>query len=113
MNNPSTINLEYGQPVVLNPIGEVIPGQVNRVILAKTEAIRVVYLALDAEAKLPVHPAPGDTIIQVVEGEIEFMLDGTAHRLRAGEAIAMKPGALHAVEAITPSKMMVTAITKA
>lgn len=107
------INLEYGQPIALNQVTEIIEGRVNRAVLAKTEAARIVFMALDEGAELKPHPAPGDAIVQVIEGEIVFTLNDVPHRLRGGEAIVMEPGAIHAVTAVVPSKMAVTAITKA
>lgn len=112
MSNQPLINLEYEKPIALNQIGEY-GESLNRNILAKTDTARIVHLSLDEGYVLAPHPAPGDGIVQVVEGEIEFTISDVPHRMKTGEAIVMAAGAVHAVKAFVPSKIIVTAITQA
>jgi len=45
-------------------------------------------------------------MIAVVEGEIEFTIEGTPHRVREGEYILMSPNRKHMVRTIERSKLL-------
>ena len=70
----------------------------------------VTFFAFDAGQGLSEHTAPFDAMVQVVDGEAEITIAGTAHTVRAGEMIVMPAGAPHALRAVTRFKMLLTMI---
>ena len=68
------------------------------------------FFAFDAGQGLSEHTAPFDAMVQVVDGEAEITIAGTAHTVRAGEMIVMPAGAPHALRAVTRFKMLLTMI---
>lgn len=107
------INVAYDTVFDIRKVLEVPAGAINRAPLAMTDEARIVYMALDASAERPTHPAPGHALVQILSGRVEFTYKGAGYELSEGGAIVMEPGAMHAVKALAPSTMMVTAFTNA
>jgi len=80
---------------------------VSRVVL-KTPTGSVTVFAFGAGQSLSEHQVPHGALVHVLEGEAELTVNGVAHRLRAGEALLMPPGAPHTVRADARFKMMLT-----
>ncbi|WP_425398692.1 cupin domain-containing protein [Aeoliella sp.] len=78
--------------------------------LLDSAAVRLVLFAMDEGQKLTDHSASKTAFVQVLDGEIEFTLEGQAHRLGPGGWVAMQPGAIHAVEATTPARFLLTLV---
>lgn len=70
----------------------------------------VTVFAFDQGQKLSEHTAPYDALVQVVEGEGKFMVQGKEYTLSAGEALIMPAGKPHAVHAGERFKMVLTMI---
>jgi quercetin dioxygenase-like cupin family protein len=80
----------------------------NGVTLAKSPALRVLLEVLRAGAELAEHRAPGPITVQVLEGEIRFLVGNDTFRVRAGEALALPAGRPHSVEAVRDSALLIT-----
>lgn len=78
--------------------------------IVKRPAGSVTLFAFDAGEGLSEHTAPFDALVQVLEGEAEFMVSGRVHRLQAGEMMLLPAGQPHAVKALRRFKMMLTMI---
>ena len=78
--------------------------------LVKKPTGTVTIFAFDEGQGLSEHTAPFDALVQVLEGEVEIMISGQPHRLRAGEMILMPAGQPHALKALARFKMMLTMI---
>lgn len=70
----------------------------------------VTLFAFDEGEGLSEHTAPFDALAQVLEGDAEISIAGSAHRLHGGEMILMPAGQPHALKAITRFKMVLTMI---
>jgi quercetin dioxygenase-like cupin family protein len=79
-------------------------------ILLKKEKGSVTLFAFDAGQELSEHTVPHDALVQVLDGEVEITIDGTPHRLAAGDAILMPGDHPHAVKATARFKMILTMI---
>ncbi len=82
---------------------------VSRIVIKK-EAGNVTLFAFDAAQELSEHTTAYDALLQVVDGEAEITIAGTAHRLRAGDMIIMPAHQPHAVKAVSRFKMLLTMI---
>ncbi len=80
---------------------------VSRALLAG-KAGSITLFAFDADQELSEHTAPFDALVQVIDGDGQFTIGGTPHRLRAGEAILLPADVPHAVRAEGRLKMLLT-----
>ena len=82
---------------------------VSKTLLDKKAGTLTVF-SFDAGQGLSEHTAPYDATVQILDGEAEITIAGTAHTVRAGEMIVMPAGAPHALRAVTRFKMLLTMI---
>ena len=70
----------------------------------------VVLLAFKAGQKFDTHEAPAEVMVNVLEGEIEFTMNGTTHTIKGGEFLLMGANVPHSVVAKADTKMMLVKI---
>lgn len=86
------------------------PGAVvSRAIVSRTTGT-VTLFAFDAGQSLSEHTAPFDALAFVLDGKAEITIDGQPAELSAGEAILMPANRPHAVQAISPFRMLLVMI---
>lgn len=78
--------------------------------LIKQPGGTVTLFAFDAGQSLSQHTAPFDALVQVLDGEGLFTIDGQPNRITAGQAIIMPADVPHAVTAESRFKMLLTMI---
>lgn len=74
------------------------PGQEGRVAperLYSGQDVRIMHLVLDAE--MTEHRAPSPIVVQVLEGQVRFDIEGEGHDLGAGGIVHVAAGVPHAV----------------
>ena len=74
--------------------------------VVNNDAVRIVAFAMDGGQELTDHSAPRPVVVQVVEGELAFTVDGERHQLTAGDVVYLAPSARHAVHAITACRFV-------
>jgi quercetin dioxygenase-like cupin family protein len=84
-------------------------GIVSKKVIQKDQG-NVTLFAFDLGQKLSEHTAPFDALVQLLEGEAEIVIGGNPNILSAHMSIIMPAGVPHAVNAITPFKMLLTMI---
>lgn len=67
-------------------------------------------LAFEAGQKLDTHLAPTEVMVTVLEGEIEFTMDGKPNDLKAGEFLLMGANVPHSVLAKSDSKVLLVKV---
>ncbi len=82
---------------------------VSRTLLKKRTGTVTVF-AFDAGQELSEHTVPHDALVFLLEGEGEFAIGGTPHRVVAGDVLLMPGGTPHAVKATRRFKMCLTMI---
>jgi len=86
------------------------PGAVvSRTIIEKPSGT-VTLFAFDRGARLSEHTAPFDALVYVIEGEVEVLIDGSPHDLKAGEMVIMPANHPHALKALERFKMLLVMI---
>ena len=98
------------QPLELATLVDYQPGAIVSRTLAKRTGGTITAFAFDAGQALSEHTAPFDAIAQVIDGEAEVVIAGTAHRVSGGQMIVMPAHQPHAVTAHTRVKMLLTMI---
>ena len=86
------------------------PGQVVSKTLAQNSAVSVTLFAFDKGEEIGTHDSTGDVMVTVLEVAGHFTVDGTAHIVKAGEALVMPAKKPHAVYAEEAFKMLLTVV---
>ena len=81
-------------------------GSVVSKTLKQNLAGSITLFAFDAGQALSEHSAPFDAVVQVIDGEGQFIIGGDEHVLKEGELIIMPANVPHAVNARGKFKMM-------
>ena len=84
---------------------------VNTISLHKTPGMSIMLVALNADAELKKHTAPGPISVQVIAGSISFRTDDDAHDLTAGMLLTLESKIPHSVYAHDRSMFLVTIST--
>ena len=82
---------------------------VSRTIVEKPTGTVTVF-AFDEGQALSEHTAPFDAMVQVLDGEADFTIEGRPFRLAAGQTLIMPANKPHAVTATKRFKMLLTMI---
>jgi len=80
----------------------------NARTLIKYDDVRVVLIALAAEARMKEHKADGRISIHVLSGHIQLRASGRTFNLRTGRLLALDHGVPHDVYALEESALLLT-----
>lgn len=80
--------------------------------LVENDAGTVTVFAFDAGQGLSEHTAPFDALVQVIDGEGEFVIGGKSSTVASGQIILMPANIPHAVRAEKRFKMLLTMLHK-
>lgn len=104
------MKFEKGKVFVASELVDYTEGGVVSKELVHSNAGSVTLFSFDAGQGLSQHTAPFDAFIQVVDGEMVLNVEGTDHRIKAGESFIIPSGVLHSVKAEQRFKMIITMI---
>ena len=68
----------------------------------------IALFLFDQGASMSQHKAEGVVTVQVLQGRLKMTAEGQTHDLPAGSLLILAPGVSHDVQAIEPSKMLLT-----
>ena len=88
-----------------------INGDRNAITLFKTDALRIVLIALHEGAEMKTHTAPGNISVQLLEGNISFRTEKQSSNLVEGQMLALHAGIAHSVFANKESTFLLTLVT--
>lgn len=88
------------------PVRELFPGLRARLI--HSDRVTHSWVDVDAGATFPEHQHPHEQIVNVLEGELELIVDGTAHRLKPGMAYVIPPNVPHSGRGVTACRVLDT-----
>lgn len=77
-------------------------------IIAENKCGTVLMMAVDKGLEIPTHHADADVLVQVVDGTVEFTLEGASMRMSEGDALLMRPRQNHSLRAVERFKVVVT-----
>ena len=86
------------------PSREQMPGMHGKFL--HSAAMTFVYWDIDEGAALPRHSHPHEQVVNMLEGEFELVVDGTPHRLKPGDVLAIPGDAPHAGRALTRCRIL-------
>lgn len=70
----------------------------------------VALIAFEAGQKLETHLAPAEIMVTVLEGEVEFTVDGKPNDMSAGEFLLLGQDVPHSVTAKTDTKLLLVKV---
>jgi len=76
--------------------------------LFKTKHIEAIRIVLQAGKELPTHKAPGEIIVQCLEGTIAFSALDQTKELTAGQLLYLGAGEPHSLRCIENASVLVT-----
>lgn len=83
---------------------EMVPGFHGRFV--HTDNMTFVYWDIKAGSTLPEHSHPHEQVVNVLEGELEFTVDGDVRKMKPGQ-VAVVPGeAMHSAKGITDCRVI-------
>ena len=80
---------------------------VSRIVMKSSNG-SVTLFSFDRGQNLSEHTTNFDALVEVIDGEGEFIIDGTAHNVAAGNMLILPAGIPHAVNAAKRFKMLLT-----
>lgn len=84
-------------------------GRATRVI-TNNEALRVLQLLLDAGERVPDHSSPKALVVTLLEGTLDFTVDGRTERLRPGDVVYVAPGTTHDLAAVDDARLQLVLV---
>jgi quercetin dioxygenase-like cupin family protein len=105
-------NIEKSHVHTMSELVEYSPNKVVSRTLAQNSSLSLTVFAFAAGEGLSTHSAPGDAMVQVLEGQARITIDGKAFVLDAGQTIVMPADIPHAVDADQPFKMLLIVVKK-
>jgi len=85
---------------------EYVNGEISTKILVENALNSIRVVAFDEQRQIPEHKVPTHACVYVLEGMIDFTVEGKTYGLSQGEMLIIPPEAPHSVFAKMRSKMM-------
>ena len=83
---------------------EIMPGYHGK--LVHTENMSIAFWEVEQGAVVPEHSHINEQIMQVLEGQFEFTLEGKTKTYRTGDLVVIGPHKKHSGKALTPCRLM-------
>lgn len=90
---------------------EVNPGAIVSKTLRRSPAANLTLFAFDAGQGLSGHSSPMDAYVQILTGRMDITIAEDTQTVSAGEMILMPAGIDHALDALEPTKMLLTMVS--
>jgi quercetin dioxygenase-like cupin family protein len=105
-------NISFSEPHVLVNLVDYGEGRVVSRTLAQNKGVSITLFAFDVGEGLSTHSAPGDALVQILDGEAEIKIGGEGVIAKAGEVVVMPADVPHSLDARKPFKMLLTVVKK-
>ena len=105
-------NIAFSEPHVLIDLVDYGEGRVVSRTLSQNKGVSMTLFAFDVGEGLSTHSAPGDAMVQVLDGEAEINIGGKEIVVRTGEVAVMPADVPHSLDARVPFKMVLTVVKK-
>ncbi len=105
-------NIPFSEPQQLAELVEYEEGRVVSRTFAQNPALSLTLFAFDKGEGVSTHTAPGDAMVQVLDGEAMVNIDGKKMTVGTGQVVVMPANVPHAVTAVKRFKMILTVVKK-
>lgn len=105
-------NISFSEPHMLAELVDYGEGRVVSRTLAQNKGVSITLFAFDVGEGLSTHSAPGDALVQILDGEAEIKIGGENVTAKAGEVVVMPADIPHSLDARKQFKMLLTVVKK-
>ena len=113
MDNPEPVfikNITFSDVHNLAELVEYEEGRVVSRTFAQNSSLSLTLFAFDKGEGVSTHTAPGDAMLQVLDGEAAVDIDGKEMTACAGQVVVMPANVPHSVTAVKRFKMLLTVV---
>ena len=103
-------NLPLSEAVNLAGLVNIEPGKIISRTFVQRPEVTVSLFSFGAGEGVSTHSAPGDAIVQILEGEAKITIGGNPLIAKTGDIVVMPANILHAVDAEQDFKMLLTVV---
>ncbi len=103
-------NIPFSEPQNLADLVEYAEGRVVSRTFAQKPGIGLTLFAFDTGEGVSTHTAPGDAMVQVLDGEALVNIDGKEMTVGKGQVVVMPANVPHAVTAVKRFKMLLIVV---
>ena len=103
-------NLPLSEAVNLAGLVNIEPGKIISRTFVQRPEVTVTLFSFGAGEGVSTHSAPGDAIVQILEGEAKITIGGNPLIAKTGDIVVMPANIPHAVDAEQDFKMLLTVI---
>ena len=96
-----------GEVVDVRPLGPALADTKTRTLF-KTENVEAVCIVMPAGKEIAEHEAPGEIIVQCLEGKVAFTALGKTTELEAGQLMYLAAEERHSVKCIEDASFLLT-----
>ena len=105
-------NIPLSEAVSLSELVSVEPGKIVSRTFVQRPEVTITLFSFGAGEGVSTHSAPGDAIVQILEGEAKLTIGDAVLRAKAGDIVVMPANIPHAVDAEKDFKMLLTVVNK-
>jgi len=106
-NEMAITHAKPGEVIDVRPFGDRLKDQ-KTTTLFKTEVVEVLRLVMQRGKEIPEHEAPGEVIVQCLEGKVVFTTLGKDQELAAGQLLYLSAEEPHAVKCLEDASFLLT-----
>jgi quercetin dioxygenase-like cupin family protein len=111
MDKPVLIkNITFSEPHNLNELVAYEEGRVVSRTFAQNSSLSLTLFSFDEGEGVSTHTAPGDAMVQILDGEALVNIDGKEMTVRKGQTVVMPADIPHSVTAVKRFKMLLTVV---
>jgi len=99
-----------GEVVDVKPLGASLP-TTKTTTLFKTEHVEVIRVVMPTGKEISEHAAPGEIIVQCLEGQIAFTAAGKTLNIGAGQLVYLDAKEPHAVRCLENASFLLTILS--
>ncbi|MFZ5570078.1 MAG: cupin domain-containing protein [Thermodesulfobacteriota bacterium] len=103
-------NIPFSEPQVLADLVDYAEGRVVSRTFAQQPSVGITLFAFDQGESVSTHTAPGDAMVQVLDGEALVNVDGKEMTVVKGQVVVMPANVPHSVTAVKRFKMLLTVV---
>lgn len=113
MNQEELIkNIPYSEAVNIESLVNYEKGRVVSRTLAQKPTVNITLFAFDEGEGISAHSAPGDAMVQILDGEARIQVGDKELHGKRGDLVVMPADIPHALQAVTQFKMLLVVVKR-
>ncbi|MBP9186993.1 MAG: cupin domain-containing protein [Bacteroidia bacterium] len=110
MERDDNLEVEKSKAIDIAKMIEYVPNTVQCKLIIKKHTGNVRVMSFDSGETLTEKISPYDTLVQIIEGQAEIIIDTDSHQLKLGQGIILPAHIPNIIKASGRTKMMFTVI---